>query len=87
MLLRYLFVITLAPLAQVIMPTAAASTECSSPIGPGTAGPNDPFWLEKISHQVSKFVLQYSIELILTNLCRALHLSIQTPALTKSSGM
>ncbi|CAL1705010.1 unnamed protein product [Somion occarium] len=38
-------------------PATAASTasalgsQCSGPIGPGAAGPNDPFWLETIEHQ------------------------------------
>ncbi|KAG5643065.1 hypothetical protein DXG03_001622 [Asterophora parasitica] len=26
-------------------------TSCSAPIGPGTAAPNDPYWLENIKHQ------------------------------------
>ncbi|KAG5641516.1 hypothetical protein DXG03_004832 [Asterophora parasitica] len=26
-------------------------TSCSAPIGPGTAAPNDPYWLENIRHQ------------------------------------
>jgi glucan 1,3-beta-glucosidase len=26
-------------------------TPCSHPLGPGTAAPDDPFWLETIKHQ------------------------------------
>ncbi|KAJ3492335.1 hypothetical protein NLI96_g51 [Meripilus lineatus] len=29
----------------------AASAQCSTPLGAGTAGPNDPFWLQNITHQ------------------------------------
>ncbi|KAI0780740.1 exo-beta-1,3-glucanase [Trametes elegans] len=32
-------------------PVAALGSSCSSPIGPGTAGANDPYWLENIKHQ------------------------------------
>ncbi|EEB93769.1 hypothetical protein MPER_07535, partial [Moniliophthora perniciosa FA553] len=28
-------------------------TACSSPIGPGTAAPGDPYWLQTIKHQGS----------------------------------
>ena len=42
--------------AQLVMPIAAApattGANCVSPLGPGTAGPNDPFWRETITHQV-----------------------------------
>ncbi|KAJ8093122.1 hypothetical protein PM082_020607 [Marasmius tenuissimus] len=30
---------------------SSLGTSCSSPIGPGTAAPGDPFWLERIKHQ------------------------------------
>jgi glucan 1,3-beta-glucosidase len=49
----------LGVLAQVVMPITAAptaaSSQCTSALGPGTAGPNDPFWLEAIAHQVCHF--------------------------------
>ncbi|THH06760.1 hypothetical protein EW145_g3870 [Phellinidium pouzarii] len=37
-------------LASVMMAAALGST-CSTPITTGTAGPNDPFWMENIQHQ------------------------------------
>lgn len=30
---------------------AALGSSCSSPATQGTAGPNDPFWLENMQHQ------------------------------------
>lgn len=32
---------------------SALGSQCSGPLGAGTAGPNDPFWLETIKHQAS----------------------------------
>jgi hypothetical protein len=29
----------------------ALGSSCTAPLGPGTAGPNDPFWMENIKHQ------------------------------------
>ncbi|EKM55463.1 glycoside hydrolase family 55 protein [Phanerochaete carnosa HHB-10118-sp] len=40
------------PQSSQAMPLASAlNSTCSSPLGAGTAGPNDPFWLENIKHQ------------------------------------
>ena len=30
---------------------AGLGSKCSSPLGAGTSGPNDPFWMETIKHQ------------------------------------
>jgi glucan 1,3-beta-glucosidase len=30
---------------------AAQNSQCNEPLGPGNAGPDEPFWLEKIKHQ------------------------------------
>ena len=37
-------------LTSITMVSGLGST-CSSPLGPGTAGANDPFWLQNIKHQ------------------------------------
>ena len=39
-------------LVAAAVPAMAAAAQCSSPIGPGTAGPNDPFWMQTIKHPV-----------------------------------
>lgn len=36
---------------QSTLLASALGSTCSSPLGAGTAGPNDPFWLETIKHQ------------------------------------
>ena len=48
----HLFAITLGFLVSAIVPAMADGTQCSSSLGPGTAGPNDPFWVQNIKHQV-----------------------------------
>lgn len=48
--LRSLFTAASILLALASMAAALGST-CSAPITGGTAGPNDPFWLEDIKHQ------------------------------------
>ena len=45
-----LFSIALVVLASVMRVTSLGST-CSAPVTTGTAGPNDPFWLQNIKHQ------------------------------------
>ena len=30
---------------------AALGSQCSAPLGPGTAGPGVPYWLERITHR------------------------------------
>lgn len=49
-----LALVVLGTLAQTIMsaPAPAPSGQCASPLGAGTAGPNNPYWLETITHQV-----------------------------------
>ncbi|KAH8106772.1 exo-beta-1,3-glucanase [Cristinia sonorae] len=50
MLLKQLFFAALAFVASA--PAASAlGSQCSSPLGAGTAGPNDAFWLQNIKHQ------------------------------------
>ena len=48
--LRALFAAASGLLAFATMAAALGST-CSSPITSGTAGPNDPFWMQTIQHQ------------------------------------
>lgn len=38
-------------LISSISPTVALGTACTTPLGPGTASPEDPYWLETIDHQ------------------------------------
>lgn len=52
MFLKHLFLIVLSFLAQATLLASALGSTCSSPLGAGTAGSNDPFWLENIQHQV-----------------------------------
>lgn len=48
--LRFLFAAASVLLAFATMAAALGST-CSTPITQGTAGPNDPFWMQNIQHQ------------------------------------
>ncbi|KAI0332110.1 exo-beta-1,3-glucanase [Cubamyces sp. BRFM 1775] len=41
----------LAAAAAAVRPVMALGSSCSSPIGPGTAAPGDPYWMESIKHQ------------------------------------
>ncbi|KAI0647237.1 exo-beta-1,3-glucanase [Trametes meyenii] len=41
----------LAAAAAAVRPVVALGSSCASPLGPGTAAPADPFWLESIKHQ------------------------------------
>ncbi|EKM82792.1 hypothetical protein AGABI1DRAFT_68739 [Agaricus bisporus var. burnettii JB137-S8] len=36
---------------SLVISVHALGTSCSAPLGPGTAAPGDPFWLERIRHQ------------------------------------
>lgn len=38
-------------LIQSVTLAAGLGSTCSAPLGAGTAGPNDPFWLQNIQHQ------------------------------------
>lgn len=38
-------------LISSISPTVALGTACTTPLGPGTASPEDPYWLETIDHR------------------------------------
>ncbi|KAI0082779.1 exo-beta-1,3-glucanase [Panus rudis PR-1116 ss-1] len=50
MLLSWLLLSVLGFLATTPSVSARGS-QCSGPIGAGTAGPNDPYWLQNIKHQ------------------------------------
>lgn len=57
--------IALCIVAQATMALTAANaanSSCSSPIGAGAAGTDDPFWLESITHQVRKLI-NYEVSL------------------------
>lgn len=41
-------VVAVITLAKAV---AGLGSTCSSPLGPGNAAPNDPFWLGQIKHQ------------------------------------
>ncbi|KAK7049317.1 hypothetical protein VNI00_005918 [Paramarasmius palmivorus] len=41
----------LATLLACVTYALSLGTACSSPLGPGTAAPGDPYWLESIEHQ------------------------------------
>jgi glucan 1,3-beta-glucosidase len=38
-------------LFAVVGLVSALGTSCSAPLGAGTAGANDPYWLESIAHR------------------------------------
>ncbi|THV07925.1 exo-beta-1,3-glucanase [Dendrothele bispora CBS 962.96] len=40
-----------ALLAHLVPGVASLGTSCSAPLGPGTAAPSDPFWMQNIKHQ------------------------------------
>lgn len=49
-----MFTLLLAMLAMsttLPRPVIGQGKSCTSPIGPGTAAPNAPFWMETIKHQ------------------------------------
>ncbi|KAF9531446.1 exo-beta-1,3-glucanase [Crepidotus variabilis] len=50
-----MLLVTTLPILSVVLSltafAAALGSTCSSPLGPGRAAPNDPFWLEQIKHQ------------------------------------
>ncbi|KAI8998466.1 exo-beta-1,3-glucanase [Trametes punicea] len=41
----------LAAAAAAVRPVVALGSSCTSPLGPGTAAPGDPFWMQNIKHQ------------------------------------
>lgn len=51
MLLRSLCPILSLVLSAYVSSTAALGSSCSAPLGPGTAAPGEPYWLQNITHQ------------------------------------
>ena len=41
----------LAFVSACVTHVAALGSQCSAPLGPGTAGSDAPYWLERVTHQ------------------------------------
>jgi len=50
-MLSFLSFFSLGIIFSGIPSTSAIGSSCSAPLGPGLAGPYEPFWLENIKHQ------------------------------------
>jgi hypothetical protein len=50
-MLSGLFLLFLAGLLGFFQEAVGLGSSCSSPLGGGTAGASDPFWLQNIAHQ------------------------------------
>ncbi|CDO72902.1 Glycoside Hydrolase Family 55 protein [Trametes cinnabarina] len=50
-MLAFALTLLAAAAAAVVRPVTALGSSCSSPLGAGTAAPNDPYWLQNIKHQ------------------------------------
>jgi glucan 1,3-beta-glucosidase len=47
----HLLFLSFAGLALHLTKVSGANADCKGPLGPGTAAPNDPYWLQNVKHQ------------------------------------